>query len=259
MSVPKKIHFIWLGKGKFTPAITQCIKSWKRVMPDYEIKCWNEDCFDLDSVPWVKEAIRKKKWSLASDYIRHYAIYNEGGIYLDTDVTTYRSFDDLLNYSFFTGIEYHPSLFNERGINSINTDGTLKEDKIGVTGFAVLAAAFGAEKGNPFIKECMDFFGSRHYIKEDGSLFEDIINPDIMAYLLIKYGFKYIDKDQHLTKNMFIKSSCSFVSQPRLYNKESYLIHWCDNSWNQNHLNWKGKLRVFVNNYFPLLSRKIRK
>ena len=73
-----------------SPFIQDCVDSWKRVMPDYEIKCWNEQNFDVNSVVWVKEALENKKWSLASDYIRHYALYTEGGIYMDTDVKVYK-------------------------------------------------------------------------------------------------------------------------------------------------------------------------
>lgn len=73
--------------GAKTPSVKRCIASWKKAMPDYQIKEWNESNFDLDSVVWTKEAIQKKKWSLALDYIRHYAIYTEGGIYMDTDVS----------------------------------------------------------------------------------------------------------------------------------------------------------------------------
>lgn len=87
--------------GAKTPSVKRCIESWKKAMPDYQIKEWNESNFDLDSVVWTKEAIRKKKWSLASDYIRHYAIYTEGGIYMDTDVMVYKSFDEFLNFFYF--------------------------------------------------------------------------------------------------------------------------------------------------------------
>jgi len=82
-------------------SVKHCINSWREHMPDYEIKCWSEDNFDVDSVDWVKEAIEQRKWSLASDYIRHYALYTEGGIYLDTDVKVFKSFDEFLNWDFF--------------------------------------------------------------------------------------------------------------------------------------------------------------
>lgn len=87
--------------GKKTPSVRRCIDSWRKVMPDYEIKEWNERNFNLNSVVWTKEAILKKKWSLASDYIRHYAIFTEGGIYMDTDVMVYKKFDEFLDKSFF--------------------------------------------------------------------------------------------------------------------------------------------------------------
>lgn len=78
-TIPKKIHYVWLGKAKLPASVKDCIKSWRKHMPEYEIKCWSEENFDLNSVDWVKEAIEQKKWSLASDYIRHYALYTEGG------------------------------------------------------------------------------------------------------------------------------------------------------------------------------------
>lgn len=115
MDIPKIIHYVWLGSGKMSPFIQDCVDSWKRVMPDYEIKCWNEQNFDVNSVVWVKEALENKKWSLASDYIRHYALYTEGGIYMDTDVKVYKPFDEFLKYDFFSSIELHPNLFKQYG------------------------------------------------------------------------------------------------------------------------------------------------
>lgn len=114
--IPKIIHYVWLGGGAKTPSVKRCIASWKKAMPDYQIKEWNESNFDLDSVVWTKEAIQKKKWSLASDYIRHYAIYTEGGIYMDTDVMVYKSFDEFLNFSFFTSVENHPTSFDNSSL-----------------------------------------------------------------------------------------------------------------------------------------------
>lgn len=82
-------------------------------MPDYEIREWNETNFDINSIPWTKEAISIGKWSLASDYIRHYAIYKYGGIYMDTDVMAYKSFDESLKHDFFTSVEFHPEGFDQ--------------------------------------------------------------------------------------------------------------------------------------------------
>ena len=252
--IPKKIHFVWLGKGKYTPSVRRCIDSWKRCMPDFEIKCWNEDNFDLDSVTWVKEAISKKKWSLASDYIRHYAIYTEGGIYMDTDVLTFKSFTPFLKYDFFTAVEHHPKIYTAENQNKIKSDGMPERSDESVKGFALLAACFGASKGNPYIKECMDFFGERNYIREDGSLFEDIINPDIMAMLLTKRGFRYRDENQMLDNNFAVFNSSVFASEDTR-NKDSFAVHWFYSSWTTDLQSWKGRLAAYARTHFFYLFR----
>lgn len=94
--IPKKIHCCWLGGGNYPPKIQECIESWRRVLPDYEIIVWDENRFDVRSVPWVRRAFRLKKYAFAADYIRHYALYTEGGIYLDTDIEIRKPFDELL-------------------------------------------------------------------------------------------------------------------------------------------------------------------
>lgn len=257
MKIPRKIHYVWLGGKQLTASASQCIDSWKRAMPHYEIKCWNDKNFDVDSVIWVKEAIEKKKWSLASDYIRHYAVYNEGGIYLDTDITVLRPFDDLLDYRFFCGIEYHSRIFKKYGKKQVDDNGIPLTSGIGIRGIGLLAAAFGATSGHPFIKDCMDFFAKHHYVNADGSLFEDIINPDIMAHLLVKYGFRYQDKLQHLSNNMLVVPSNFFLSDISHKNKNSYLIHWCNNSWRKEQLNWKGKLYTYLKARYAAFYRRI--
>ena len=75
----------------------KCIESWKRFCPDYQIKVWNEDVFDVASNLFTKEAYAEKKWAFVTDYVRLYALYTEGGIYRDTDVEMLKSFDDLLD------------------------------------------------------------------------------------------------------------------------------------------------------------------
>ena len=70
-------------------------------MPDYELVLWDQNKFDITSVPFVEEACRVKKWAFACDYIRMYAIYKEGGIYMDTDVRVIKKFDRFLHHGFF--------------------------------------------------------------------------------------------------------------------------------------------------------------
>lgn len=103
--IPKKIHFCWLSGDEFPPFIRHCIDTWKQVLPDYELVLWNTKRFDINSVPWVKEAFEAKKYAFAADYIRLYSVYTEGGIYLDSDVEVLKRFDDLLQYKSFIGFE----------------------------------------------------------------------------------------------------------------------------------------------------------
>ena len=83
--IPKIIHYCWFG-GNPLPEITKlCLESWRTLLPDYEIVCWSEENFDVSLIPFVQEAYEAKKWAFVSDYARLFALYQYGGIYLDTD------------------------------------------------------------------------------------------------------------------------------------------------------------------------------
>ena len=78
-------------------------------MPDYEWKLWSLENFDLASAPqFVRDAVKARKWAFAADYIRMYALYTEGGFYLDSDVKVLKRFDDFLDYQFISSVEHHP-------------------------------------------------------------------------------------------------------------------------------------------------------
>lgn len=252
--IPKIIHYVWLGGGKLTPSAKRCIDSWKRYMPDWEIKRWDETNFDLNSVRWTKEAVEKRKWSLASDYIRHYVLYKWGGVYMDTDVELYKSLNEFLVYDFFTSIEFHPSLYNQYGKNQIDCNGNRLKQHESVGGLGLLAALIGASKENNFIKECMDFFSNRHFINDDGSLFQNLINPAIMANILEKRGFKFIDKEQILEGNIKVFDSSVFAGDIATKGKNSYAMHWCDSSWRDN-LSIKERFVRLLKTRFPSLYR----
>lgn len=95
--IPKIIHYCWLSNDPIPEKLQEYMKSWKEKLPDYEFKLWNFDCFDINSSQWVKEAFEAKKYAFAADYIRLYAVYNYGGIYMDMDVEVIKSFNPLLN------------------------------------------------------------------------------------------------------------------------------------------------------------------
>ena len=103
--IPKIIHYCWFGRGEMPELAKKCVASWHKYMPDWEFKLWNENNFDVNCTSYTKEAYEAKKYAFVSDYVRLWALYNYGGLYLDVDFEVYKPFDDLLNYSAFAGIE----------------------------------------------------------------------------------------------------------------------------------------------------------
>ncbi|MDR2602584.1 MAG: hypothetical protein LBC53_09085 [Spirochaetaceae bacterium] len=210
--IPKKIHYIWLGEKKYA-LVKQCISSWKRLMPDYEIKCW-----DADNIPkhhWVDEALKQKKWAFASDYLRLYALYNEGGIYLDADVYARKRFDCFLENDFFTAVEYNEKKFaSTNSARLLNEDGSKKNNDAVIGGLTVNSAVIGSVKGSPVILDAMRYYNENHYIKN-----KLLLAPDVMALTLENYGFKYRDENQTLLNNGKIYSTDYFASGIKLFEK----------------------------------------
>ena len=103
--IPKTIHYCWFGQGPLPDSAQRCIESWHRCMPDWEYIRWDEENFDISSCPYAREAYEAKKYAFVSDVARLYALERYGGIYLDTDVLVYKSFEPLLEYSAFAGFE----------------------------------------------------------------------------------------------------------------------------------------------------------
>ncbi|MDR3021499.1 MAG: hypothetical protein LBU60_02320 [Clostridiales bacterium] len=103
--IPKKIHYIWIGDANLSPKMEQCLMTWEKFCPGYEIFCWNQDNYDLTSNPLILNAIDAKNWALAADVMRADVLYKYGGIYLDTDVELLRPLDELLQNKFFVGYE----------------------------------------------------------------------------------------------------------------------------------------------------------
>lgn len=161
--IPRIIHYCWFGCGEMPELAKQCIASWHRFMPEYEYKCWNEDNFDVTSVPYVKEAYGAGKYAFVSDYVRLHALYSEGGIYMDTDVEVLKPYDDLLNLTGFIGFEgtkHHP------------------------VGTGTIASRAHGE----WVKEQRDAYSGIHFLKADGS-FDLTTNPIRITEVMRKRGF----------------------------------------------------------------------
>lgn len=156
--IPKKIHYCWFGGNPMPDKIRRCVNSWRELMPDYEYVLWDESNFDVHSTTFTSEAFSRRKWAFVSDYVRLYALYHCGGIYLDTDVIAYKRFDPFLSNHTFSSVE---SYFYKKGW---------------VDDFRIEACVIGAEQGNAFIKCCLDSYDDGHFIDKDGSNNEKVIN-----------------------------------------------------------------------------------
>lgn len=103
--IPKVIHYCWFGGNPLPSLAEKCIASWRKYLPDYEIKRWDESNFDVNIIPYTKQAYEAKKYAFVSDYARFWILYNYGGLYFDTDVEVIRSMDDIIAAGPFMGCE----------------------------------------------------------------------------------------------------------------------------------------------------------
>lgn len=103
--IPKIIHYCWFGGRKKPELAKKCIASWHRFCPDFEIREWNENTYDINKNNYTRYCSEQKKWAFLSDYVRLDVVEKFGGIYLDTDVELIRPIDALLAYDAFYGFE----------------------------------------------------------------------------------------------------------------------------------------------------------
>ena len=112
--IPKKIHYFWFGGNEKPKSVVKCIDSWKKYCPDYEINEWNETNFDVHCMPFVEQAYEAKKYAFVSDVARLIVVYEQGGIYMDTDVEVLKPLDDLLdNYAYMSFENEYEQWFEE--------------------------------------------------------------------------------------------------------------------------------------------------
>lgn len=177
MSIPKVIHYCWFGRGEKPELFYKCLESWKKYCPDWEIKEWNEDNIDVNFCSYSSRAYKQKRWGYVPDPLRMKIIYENGGVYLDTDVELVHSLDDLLEYSAWFGYGTD---------TQINT-----------------GSGFGAEKGNPFIKTMLD-----HYVNLDKNARFMVCTaqeePVFVREFPEFHGNKWLKQDQIVGDNIII-------------------------------------------------------
>lgn len=182
--IPKIIHYCWLSEEKYPNLTQQCINSWKQLLPNYEFILWDQNRFDIKASIWVKEAVENKKYAFAADYIRLYALYHFGGIYLDCDVEVVKDFDELLKLPYF--------VCKENSKHEIE------------------AAVMGAEKGCKWIGKCLSFYENKHFTVNNQSFSMDVL-PKVMANILTPYyQFKDVTSIHEFKNNIRNHTICRF-------------------------------------------------
>lgn len=147
--IPKVIHYCWFGRKNEPEEVKKCIKSWEKMCPEYTIKRWDESNFDVGENSYTSEAYTKERWSFVSDLARLKIIYDNGGIYLDTDVELLRSLNSVLDNKFFFALEKDSN--PETNIIDLHV----------ATGLG-----FGAEKGNNVLKSLIDEYNDLHFVND---------------------------------------------------------------------------------------------
>lgn len=221
--IPRIIHYCWFGRGVMPQLAKDCIESWHKFMPDWQYKLWSEDNFDVNDTPYTKEAYGAGKYAFVSDYVRLWALEQEGGLYLDTDVQVFRPFDDLLKYSAFAGFE---------------------GSKYKPVGTCVMAS----EPHGVWVTEMLKAYASRHFITPDGDL--DIrTNVQFITAIMQKNGFiqngeEQDYKDLHVfTKDYF---SPRHTTGEYIITKNTYCEHKGLASWSEAGCGWKKHIMNLI-------------
>lgn len=236
--IPKKIHYCWFGGNPLPKSAIKCINSWKKYCPDYEIIEWNEQKFDISSAPrYVREAYEHKKYAFVSDYVRLYAMYNHGGIYMDTDVEVIKALDTVLQNDTVFGFE---------------------------EGEFIATSFMASTENNSFIKEFMELYNDEIFVKSDGSL-NTKTNVERLTPLLKRKGLKKDDSYQILNGSIAVYPKdyfSPFDNATGVLNKtaNTLAIHWFDKSWVSFSERLRSKItrpfhRIFGVDCFDLLKK----
>ncbi|MBD5179620.1 MAG: glycosyl transferase [Bacteroidales bacterium] len=212
--IPKKIHYCWFGRNPLPESAVKCIESWRKYLPDYEIIEWNEDNFDVNTIPYTAQAYAAKKYAFVSDYARFKILYEHGGLYFDTDVEVIRPMDDIIAAGPFMGYEIDP--------------------KNGMYGEVNPGLGLGALAGMEFYRRIVDEYGTLSFLNPDGSLNQKTI---------VKYNSELL-KEFGLCNTEGIQSVAGMTIYPQEYfnplndatgklevTKNTRSIHWYTKTW----------------------------
>ena len=227
--IPKTIHYCWFGRNPLPKSAVKCINSWRKFFPDYEIKEWNEDNFDVNMIPYTADAYAAKKYAFVSDYARFWVLYHYGGVYFDTDVEVISSMDDIICRGAFMGIEV-PAGVNMR--------------------HPMVAPGLGVavEAGHEIYKRALEHYEKTSFVVKDGVILHESIVP-LTTRLLIEYGMEPNDDMQEVS-GIWIYPKDFFNPYDDLTGvlsktKNTRSIHWYSATWQNGNRYRKWLSRIF--------------
>ena len=241
--IPKIIHYCWFGRGPLPELAQKCIASWKKYLPDYEIKEWNEDNFDVNIIPYTAEAYQAKKYAFVSDYARFWVLYKYGGIYFDTDVEVIRPIDDIISKGNFMGCETDAS-----------RDGS---DAASVAP----GLGLGVNPGLELVKKMLDYYEGKHFVHE-AVMKNQITVVHIATQVLRENGLKNVAGIQEVA-DCFIYPSEYFcpinVTTGRIHvEKNTRTIHHYAGTWVDKKVSFKEILKRFLPEFLVLALINIK-
>lgn len=236
--IPKVIHYCWFGRNPLPPLALKCIESWKKFFPDYEIKEWNEDNFDVNAIPYTEEAYKVKKYAFVSDYARFWILYNYGGLYFDTDVEVIKPMNDIIERGSFMGCE------NE-----------IKENRLL---YVNPGLGLGCEAGNQVYSDLLDLYAQLHFMTSDGSLNLKTIVHYTTEYLET-YGLAKENSIQCI-KDIWIYPKeyfcpMDYETQECVFTDNTRTIHHYAASWQSNNRLFLFLHKIVGDTFFSYLCR----
>ena len=234
--IPKIIHYCWFGKGPLPEMAQRCIESWHIFMPDWEYVLWNEDNFAFSSYPYAQEAYEAKKYAFVSDVARLFALEQYGGIYLDTDVLVYKSFEPLLEFAAFAGFE-------------------------GSKHCPVGTCVIGSESRGVWVGKQLADYEGRHFVLPDGG-FDLTTNVSFITGKMKKEGFAANGQEQdfdgiHIFPVDFFCPRHTTGEYIRTEN--TYCEHLGIGSWADARTDWKAKLLSWMSPSLRVLVVKMKR
>lgn len=235
--IPKIIHYCWFGGNPLPESAKKCIASWRKFLPDYEIKEWNEDNFDVNSIPYTQQAYEAKKYAFVSDYARFWILYKYGGLYFDTDVEIIKPLDDIIERGPFMGLE--------------------KASVPNATPKIAPGLGLGANPEMEVYRQILDSFHQMDFYSEDGS-----INPFSMIPMVTKLfaelGFKATRELECVAETYIYPEDvfCPMDSTTGIttITSNTVSIHHYDCSW-MDHNTLHFRLHLLKNRIYHLLHK----